>query len=136
LSLICLSIMVADEHTAWRDAQMARDLGADLVEYRIDEFFSGSGEEAEVGRVVRLVSDSPLPCIVTCRPPSEGGHYDGEDDARISLFERLGTSFGKDERPPRYLDVEFATLARSANIRQRSVWPWTTPSRYETLLLP
>jgi 3-dehydroquinate dehydratase / shikimate dehydrogenase len=119
LSLICTSIMVADEPSAWRQTDLARQAGADLVEYRIDESFSGSGEEAEIGRVVRLVAESPLPCIVTCRPTAEGGHYDGPDDARIALFERLGTAFGKGERPPRFIDVELSTLVRSANIRQK-----------------
>jgi 3-dehydroquinate dehydratase / shikimate dehydrogenase len=118
-TLICVPIMVQDETSAHREADRARDLGADLVEYRLDDVFSGSGDEQEIASILRIVAHSPLPCIATCRPTSEGGHYDGPDDARISLFERLGTAFGKDELPPRFLDVEFSTLARSANIRQK-----------------
>src|SRR5262245_59108972 len=112
-TLVCVPLMVHDLHAALADAQAAKDAGADLVEYRIDEFFSGSGDEREEKAVVRLVSESPLPCIVTCRPVSEGGHYDGDDVARVSLFERLGTAAGPGEHPPRFIDVELATYSRS-----------------------
>src|SRR5215831_6344427 len=105
-SLVCVPIMVQEPASALADAMAARDAGADLVEFRIDEFFSGSGDELETKAVVRLVAESPLPCIVTCRVASEGGQYDGDDDERVSLYERLGRSEGKGERPPRYIDVE------------------------------
>jgi 3-dehydroquinate dehydratase/shikimate dehydrogenase len=134
-TLICVAIMVQDEPTAMADAVAARDAGAHLVEFRIDEFFSGqrgaAGEldEREVNTILRLVAGSPLPCIVTCRAASEGGHYDGDDMARVALYERLGTAGnGADparraglpkEHPPRYLDIEFAAYSRSANLAQK-----------------
>lgn len=93
------------------------DLGADMVEFRLDDFFHG--EDSQVAPIVKLIADSPLPCIATCRVSTEGGHYDGPEDARISLFERLGTAFGKGEHPPRYIDVEHAAYSKSANIRQK-----------------
>jgi 3-dehydroquinate dehydratase/shikimate dehydrogenase len=111
--------MVHDLASALSDAQAAKDTGADLVEFRIDEVFSGSGDQDEEKRIIRLVSDSPLPCIVTCRPVSEGGHYDGDDMARVALLERLGTASGQGEHPPRFIDVELETMARSANLRQK-----------------
>jgi 3-dehydroquinate dehydratase / shikimate dehydrogenase len=122
-TLVCTAIMVADTAAAFRDAELARGLGADLVEYRIDDLFSGAADEsanaAETSAVLDLVARSPLTCIVTCRTLAEGGHYDGPEDARISLFERLGTAFGEGEVPPRYLDVELSTWQKSANIRQK-----------------
>jgi 3-dehydroquinate dehydratase/shikimate dehydrogenase len=123
-TLVCVPILTHDVDAALRDARSARDAGADLVEYRIDDLFTGAdydGEDnsLETRQILRLVADSPLPCIVTCRPVDEGGTYDGPDDARIALFERLGTAFGKDEHPPRYLDVELSTYSRSANIRTK-----------------
>ncbi len=121
--------MVRDVESALRDATAARAAGADLVEFRLDEFFSGEGQQdaqaptgdtPEAKLILHLIAESPLPCIATCRPVgAEGGAYDGPDDARIALFERLGTAFGPGERAPRYLDVELSTLQRSRNIRQK-----------------
>jgi 3-dehydroquinate dehydratase/shikimate dehydrogenase len=115
--------MVLDVPTALADATAARDAGADLVEFRIDQFFTGStgpGAEIERDAVVDLVGRSPLPCIVTCRPAgAEGGEYDGDEASRISLFERLAIAAGEGEHPPRYIDVELATIERSANVRQK-----------------
>lgn len=108
-----------DPFAAALDARAARDAGADLVEFRVDPFFTGSGDPAEIEAVVRLVAECPVASIVTCRPVLEGGHYGGPDDARISLFERLGTARGAGERAPAYIDVELATYARSENIRQK-----------------
>lgn len=115
--------MVRDVDAALRDAQLAHDAGADLVELRIDGFFAGSDGpdgETEQQAIADLVKDSPLPCIVTCRPQGpEGGEYDGPEPARIALFERLAIAIGETTHPPRYLDVELSTFTRSANIRQK-----------------
>jgi 3-dehydroquinate dehydratase/shikimate dehydrogenase len=122
-TLVCVPITVHDADSALADAAAARDAGADLVEFRVDQFFTGStGEDAVYERdaVVALASASPIPCIVTCRPAGdEGGVFDGDEAARISLFERLAIAAGDGEHPPRYLDVELATLTRSANVRQK-----------------
>jgi 3-dehydroquinate dehydratase/shikimate dehydrogenase len=123
MTLICVPIFVDEPSSALADAREARNRGADLVEFRVDSFFSGHRDEEgqrEVDAIVRMVSDSPIPCIVTCRPVLEGGQYDGPDDLRISLFERLGTMAGQPgEHPPRYLDVELLTYTRSENLKQK-----------------
>ncbi len=125
-TLLCVPILVHDLPAALADAKQARHAGADLVEFRIDEFFTGSAGDAgdeEQRAVLRLVAESPLPCIITCRAGAEGGHYDGDETARVSLLERLGTaqrgSGDGAEHPPRYIDVELATYTRSANLKQK-----------------
>lgn len=86
--------------------------GARLIEWRIDAL----ADDADAARhVEHLVRNAPAPCIVTCRPTSEGGLYDGDDTDRISLLEHLATG----EHRPRYLDVELATYTRSENLRQK-----------------
>ncbi|MFG0260090.1 MAG: type I 3-dehydroquinate dehydratase [Phycisphaerales bacterium JB041] len=111
-TLVCVPIMVETVERAIADAVLAGEHGADLVEYRIDELFSTLDDLPEV---LRLVDGSPLPCIVTCRPTWEGGSYDGDEDERVAMFERLGTG----DTPPRYIDAELAAYTRSANERMK-----------------
>lgn len=119
-TLVCVPIMVHDEKQAREDALAARDADADLVEFRIDEVFSGTGAPDEEEMLLRLVGGSPLPCIVTCRIREEGGVYDGDESARISFLLRMcAADPGRAELPPRYIDVEHAAYCRSANIRQK-----------------
>jgi len=118
MSLICVPIIVHDLAPALEDAAAARDGGADLVEFRIDECFSGSDNPAEDALVHALTAQSPLPCIITCRSKKEGGGYDGDELERVSLYERL--VLAKDVvHPPRYLDIELEAYTASANIRQK-----------------
>jgi len=112
--------MVEEHASAIRDATLAAEHGADLVELRIDVFFEDKEDSTDllqdrIDRVLALVKASPLPCIVTCRPHWEGGEYYGDDDERVSMYEALGTS----DHPPAYIDVELATYTRSANIKQK-----------------
>lgn len=120
MTQICVPIMVEDHDEAIRDATLAAEFGADLVEFRIDVYFEDKDESTDllqdrIDRILGLVKASPLPCIVTCRPHWEGGEYHGDDDERVSMYEALGTS----DHPPAYIDVELATYTRSANIRQK-----------------
>ena len=120
VTFVCVPIMVEAIDAALADARQAKARGADLIEWRIDPYFHGStGSDAEDGAVVRelqrLLAESPLPAILTCRPAWEGGEYDGDDSDRISLFEKLCTG----PHAPAYLDVELAAYARSANLRQK-----------------
>lgn len=113
VTLLCVPILADSADAALRAAALAKIKGADLVEFRVDRLFDGSPEA--ISSCLRLASDAPLPCIVTCRTSREGGEYDGPDDERIALYEALGTA----DHPPRYLDVEQSTLDRSSNLRQK-----------------
>ncbi|MCA9285962.1 MAG: type I 3-dehydroquinate dehydratase [Phycisphaerales bacterium] len=115
MTFIAVSIAIesaAEVPSALQRAVRAAEDGAELVEWRIDEI---ANEPDGAALTTRLVAESPLPSIVTCRPIWEGGYYDGGDDERVSLFEAVGTA----DHPPRYLDVELAAYARSRNLRQK-----------------
>lgn len=132
MSMICVPIMVEEANNALLDASLAQAKGADLVEFRVDLLFEQHDEEPleeRMSRVLDLVKESPLPCIVTCRPHWEGGDYHGDDDERISLYEALGTS----DHPPAYIDVELATYTRSANIRQKVNLAVDHPKQHRTV---
>jgi 3-dehydroquinate dehydratase/shikimate dehydrogenase len=116
MTMICVPILADDPATARRNAILAAEKGADIVEYRVDLLMDGEYPlEGRIQQIRSLVADSPLPCIVTCRPEWEGGLYSGDEDERVSMFEALGTS----DHPPAYIDVELAAYTRSANIRQK-----------------
>ncbi len=114
---LVVPIMVDSVASAHARAAIAGERGADLVEYRLDTF-------VEPDQVGPLVADSPLPCIVTCRPTWEGGEYDGNEQERISLLEHACLAANSalaaaSPVPPAYLDVELAAYQSSANLRQK-----------------
>ncbi len=101
-TLVCVPIAVDTPDQALADTRHAHLAGADMVEFRLDAFFE---EASQIDACVKLVADSPLPCIATCRPTWEGGEYEGDEATRLELFERLTQA----EHAPRYIDVELAT---------------------------
>lgn len=92
-----LSAQAADAYAA----------GADMVELRVDLIQDVSAVEAF------LAGPRDRPCILTIRSAAEGGAWDQDDAERIALFERLGLL------QPGYIDVEWRTWQRSANLRQK-----------------
>ncbi len=115
MTLIAASIAVhaPDEVSDALDrARSSAAAGAHLIEWRIDGL---AEEEQPLPAVQRLVRECPRPCIVTCRPASEGGEYRGDDAFRISLLEALAAG----DHPPRYIDVELTTYQRSENLRRK-----------------
>jgi 3-dehydroquinate dehydratase/shikimate dehydrogenase len=101
-TLVCVPIAVDTPEQTLADARHARLAGADMVEFRLDAFFE---EPSQIDACVKLVADSPLPCIATCRPTWEGGEYDSDEATRLALFERLAQA----DHAPRYIDIELAT---------------------------
>ena len=93
-------------------AHAALEAGATMVEWRIDLL---AEDPAAAGALVRLVSEGPDACIVTCRPTWEGGAYAGDESTRFSLLEALAVSGERAE----FLDIELAAWERSSNLRQK-----------------
>ncbi len=117
-TLVCVPIMVEEVGRALADASEASTLGADLVEYRIDGFFDGELDEGVTGDLCRLLDETPLPCVVTCRSVSEGGRYEGEEWARLDLLEAIANR-KKPPRAPAYIDAEFASYRDSPGLARR-----------------
>jgi 3-dehydroquinate dehydratase/shikimate dehydrogenase len=99
MTQLCVPIYVHSLQEANRDALLAAENGADLVEYRIDQF-------TDSGDIYILVNNSPLPCIITCRSREEGGHAELTDEERVEVLESPGAAAA------RYLDVEYQTFKR------------------------
>jgi 3-dehydroquinate dehydratase/shikimate dehydrogenase len=118
MTQLCVPIFVHDPAQARGDARRAQQAGADLIELRIDPIAEQArGDASVLDALVALVRESPLPCIVTCRPAWEGGQDDGDDAGRIALLEHLGTRCAG--HGPAYFDVELAAYQLSANLRQK-----------------
>ena len=94
---LCVPIFVNDVAQAHRDAALAAESGADMVELRIDTM-----TDAEA--VKSLVTSVHLPAIVTCRSPDEGGK------SELSDIERLALLTAAAEAGASYLDIEFAAV--------------------------
>lgn len=85
----------------------AQAAGADFVELRVDLI-------GDVDAVAALLDQPhPLPYILTVRAREEGGAWHGTDAERVALIEQLGLKL------PGYIDVEYSTWQRSANLRQK-----------------
>lgn len=81
--------------------------GAQLVELRVDQI----GDVEAVADLLRTTHAHPF--ILTVRSADEGGHWDADDAERIALIERLGLLL------PGFVDIEYETWTRSANVRQK-----------------
>lgn len=82
--------------------------GADLLELRIDGFTLEECRET----LPELLSQSPIPTIVTCRSVAEGGMFEGSEEERIDMYQ-VALQY---DQPPRYLDVEHETLKRNPDV--------------------
>jgi len=121
---LCVPIFVASIEQAQRDAALAAEAGADLVELRIDTF------DGDIAALVKAIS---LPCIVTCRPAGEGGQCDLPDAVRLS---RLSQAV---DAGAAYIDVELATLRHHPVASDRLIASThdfvTRPERLHNLLI-
>ena len=92
---LAVAIAAADTASALAQAQASKH-DATLVEYRLD--LMGDFDLA------RLLAESPLPAIITCRPLAQGGRFAGSERERQQVLRQaiaLGAPF---------VDVEWETL--------------------------
>ncbi|XP_059652599.1 bifunctional 3-dehydroquinate dehydratase/shikimate dehydrogenase, chloroplastic-like [Cornus florida] len=95
-TMICAPLMADSVDQMLIQMRKAKELGADLVEVRIDSLKNFSSQrDLEI-----LVKQCPLPTLVTYRPTWEGGQYDGDETSRQTAL-RLAMELGAD-----YIDVE------------------------------
>lgn len=95
--MICLSLTaptVAQAQAEWPQAEAV----ADLLELRLDFFLHFSRTDLE-----RLLAARRKPVIVTYRPRSEGGRYEGPEGLRL---ETLAAAV---ELGAEYIDIELST---------------------------
>lgn len=79
--LIC-SLACGDLKTLRHEMLSQSAAGADLFEFRLDHLLP----TPTLAELRDLLTESPLPVIVTCRPARFGGHYEGPEEARLELL--------------------------------------------------
>src|SRR5688500_14694061 len=82
MAQLCITV-IGNDSEAIRQARVAAEETADLVELRLDSMTSPDPEAALAGR--------RKPAIVTCRPRREGGMFDGSEEERLRILERAQT---------------------------------------------
>ena len=105
MTRLCVAIFVTSAEQAKRDAALASEAGADLVELRLDQY---TGRE-EVMRIAKAVHAHT---ILTLRPTWEGGEADIPESERLNLLRDAsfsGTSF---------VDVELKSLQADPSLRE------------------
>ncbi len=95
--------------------QQARSLVgvADLVEYRLDAMDDFD--------LPRLVAETPLPAIITCRSRAQGGHFRGSEKERLAILQQALAL------QPAFVDVEMdalASLPRPSATSSRIIGSW------------
>ena len=111
---VAVPVARADQiSAALETARVAKQQGADLVEWRVDSL---AQEPGAASAVTRLVQDAPLPCIVTVRHVAEGGGFCGTDEQRQQVWTAASTA----HPPAAYVDVELATYLSDSKAGERA----------------
>jgi 3-dehydroquinate dehydratase/shikimate dehydrogenase len=104
-SMLCVSIKPQSTEEALKQLRRAASR-ADLVELRLDGMTDPD--------LTRLLENKPCPVIVTNRPRSQGGDFEGPEKQRLQLLKQAAR-LGAD-----YLDIELdavGALARTGSAR-------------------
>ncbi|HVV67851.1 MAG TPA: type I 3-dehydroquinate dehydratase [Gammaproteobacteria bacterium] len=89
------SIIAEDLSSAQKQIKIAAPV-ADIIELRLDYW-----QTLNLQEVAQLRHEVTVPIIFTLRKPSQGGHFKGSEEERLSLINQLATL------SPEYLDLEF-----------------------------
>lgn len=118
---VCTSIVGPTGRDMAAKAREAFRGGTDLVEFRLDYLEDPSYEEAK-----RSLGDFLARSVLTVRPRSEGGAFEGEEEDRRRLLASLA------RLRPAYLDVELRGLMEGVVLprvpRNRVIVSWHDPT--------
>jgi len=113
MSVVAVPITIkspSESDRGLEDGAQARDGGADLIEWRVDQL---AADDHGPDAVETLVRQSPLPCIVTCRSTDEGGAFDGTEAERVGLLDQMAARGAI----PAYVDLEYARWIASSDLQ-------------------
>ena len=109
--MACIAVSIPVPTAEDLDASLAQavasvEAGADLVEWRVDDWPMDDPDGDALGR---LVAESPAPSIVTVRSVAEGGSFEGTAQDLADFLQLMLDA----NIQPRYVDVEHALWEES-----------------------
>ncbi len=117
MTRLCVPIFVRSPDQARRDAFVAVERGAEMVELRLDALPPEALDDPESAEflalldLVRRLHESNVRTILTLRPKHEGGKSDVDDETRFDLLAQLAV------REPGWVDLEWRPMSRAGG------WP-------------
>ncbi|MEM1012019.1 MAG: type I 3-dehydroquinate dehydratase [Planctomycetota bacterium] len=117
MTRLCVPIYVRSVDQARRDAFVAVERGAEMVELRLDALADDTlldAESADFAAIVELANrliESNVKIILTMRPRNEGGKSDLDDETRFDVLAGLAV------RAPAWVDLEWRPMSRAGG------WP-------------
>jgi len=104
--MICAPILEKKSESVLQSAKKAVDLGADILEFRIDAL-----ENPDADMVQNLIAEIDFPVIATNRIKSEGGFFNGSEEERISILTNAA----------KYADIVDIELQTENKLRQKVI---------------
>ena len=104
--MICAPILEKKSESVLQSAKKAVDLGADILEFRIDAL-----ENPDADMVQNLIAEIDFPVIATNRIKSEGGFFNGSEEERISILTNAA----------KYADIVDIELQTEDKLRQKVI---------------
>ena len=118
MTRLCVPIFVRSVDQARRDALVAVERGAELIELRLDtlpgERLDEDGDDFVVGQLAELIRrlrESNVRCILTLRAGDEGGKSDADDETRFMRLAHVASE------APSVVDLEWRPMTRAGG------WP-------------
>ena len=99
MTRLCVPLFVTDVNQLRRDAVLAAEAGADMLELRIDELTEPT-----------QLPDLSLPYILTCRPANEGGQSELSVEDRLNLLDAMSAGRAT------YIDIELQTYQKRPDV--------------------
>lgn len=104
--MVCAPIVEKDSKLALQSAKKAIDLGADILEFRIDALENPDQED-----ILQLIIDIDYPIIATNRVQNEGGFFNGSEKKRTSILIKAA----------RYADIVDIELQTDEKLRSKVI---------------
>ncbi|MCL4437125.1 MAG: type I 3-dehydroquinate dehydratase [Thaumarchaeota archaeon] len=105
LPKICTAIPASSIAALQTNLEKAFKYGSDYAEIRFDYL-----NNINFKKITPPLKPYAARCVYTCRRYSEGGHFNGKEDARRNILKRLA------EQHPAYVDVELSTVREAPNL--------------------